>query len=211
MGTRNLTMVIANGETKVAQYGQWDGYPEGQGATALNFLINNDLVEFKHKLNSVKFVNGAKEKEIANWLKSMGCENGWMDGTQADEYKKRYPLLSRDNGADILQMIMDSTEDINWVTDSSEFAGDSLFCEWAYVIDLDKNTFEVYEGFNTKPLTIDDRFFYLSAEADKENEKRKSYGSDSEYYPIKMVKSYNLNDLPLEAEFINDFKQEQNA
>ena len=209
MGTRNLTMVIANGETKVAQYGQWDGYPEGQGAVALNFLINNDLVEFKHKLNSVKFVNGAKEKEIQNWLNSMGCENGWMNGEQADEYKKRYPLLSRDNGADILQMIMDSTEEINWVNDSSEFAGDSLFCEWAYVIDLDKNTFEVYEGFNNKPLTIEDRFYYLTAEADKENQRRKDYGSDSMYYPVKMIKSYNLNDLPLEAEFINHFKNLQ--
>jgi len=28
MGTRHLTMVIQNKEPKVAQYGQWDGYPE---------------------------------------------------------------------------------------------------------------------------------------------------------------------------------------
>jgi hypothetical protein len=38
MGTRNLTRVICDGKTKVAQYGQWDGYPEGQGKTVLNFL-----------------------------------------------------------------------------------------------------------------------------------------------------------------------------
>ena len=40
MGTRNLTIVHKNGEYKVAQYGQWDGYPEGLGATLLNFLKN---------------------------------------------------------------------------------------------------------------------------------------------------------------------------
>lgn len=211
MGTRNLTMVIANGETKVAQYGQWDGYPEGQGAVALNFLINNDLVEFKHKLNSVQFITGSKQKEIDSWLKSIGCENGWMNMDQADQYKKRYPLLSRDNGADILEMIMESDADINWVSDSSEFAGDSLFCEWAYVIDLDKNTFEVYQGFNNTPLTIEDRFYYLTPEADKENQRRKDYGGDSMYYPVKMIKSYNLNDLPLEAEFVNHFKQLEDA
>ena len=38
MGTRNLTAVYIDGEYKVAQYGQWDGYPEGQGMTALTFL-----------------------------------------------------------------------------------------------------------------------------------------------------------------------------
>lgn len=31
MGTRNLTCVVLDGEFKVAQYGQWDGYPEGSG------------------------------------------------------------------------------------------------------------------------------------------------------------------------------------
>lgn len=31
MGTRNLTAVYLDGQYKVAQYGQWDGYPEGRG------------------------------------------------------------------------------------------------------------------------------------------------------------------------------------
>jgi len=32
MGTRHLSMAYnKGGEVKVAQYGQWDGYPEGQG------------------------------------------------------------------------------------------------------------------------------------------------------------------------------------
>ena len=38
MGTRNLTCVIKDGKYRVAQYGQWDGYPEGQGMNILNFL-----------------------------------------------------------------------------------------------------------------------------------------------------------------------------
>src|SRR3546814_20563425 len=38
MGTRNLTCVVVDGAYKVAQYGQWDGYPSGQGATARAFL-----------------------------------------------------------------------------------------------------------------------------------------------------------------------------
>lgn len=38
MGTRNLTIVHSNGEYKVAQYGQWDGYPEGLGVQLLKYL-----------------------------------------------------------------------------------------------------------------------------------------------------------------------------
>jgi hypothetical protein len=46
MGTRHLTMVVSNNETKVAQYGQWDGYPEGQGVTILTFLRSKDSSEY---------------------------------------------------------------------------------------------------------------------------------------------------------------------
>ena len=38
MGTRHLTIVKQNGEVKVAQYGQWDGYPDGVGTDIVNFL-----------------------------------------------------------------------------------------------------------------------------------------------------------------------------
>lgn len=196
MGTRNLTMVISNGETKVAQYGQWDGYPSGNGVIVLEFLSTNNLDDFKKKLSKVKFMNGSKEKEINKWLKSIGCENGWMNMDQSKLYQEKYPYLTRDNGAKILEMIMNGEEDEIWITDSTDFASDSLFCEWAYLVDLDNNVLEVYEGFNKNPLTIEDRFFHLT---DKE----------SEYYPIKLIKKYDLNNLPYESEFLNDFKQEQ--
>lgn len=44
MGTRNLTMVMVDGVYKVAQYGQWDGYPSGQGITVFIFSRNWNIV-----------------------------------------------------------------------------------------------------------------------------------------------------------------------
>lgn len=78
------------------------------------------------------------------------------------------------------------------------FVADSLFCEYAYVIDLDKNTFEVYEGFIKTPLSEEDRFCFLQ-------ERRR----DETYYPVKLVKSYALNSLPSEEEFLNDFEEDE--
>ena len=35
MGTRHLICAISDDEYRIAQYGQWDEYPEGQGAAIL--------------------------------------------------------------------------------------------------------------------------------------------------------------------------------
>ena len=38
MGTRSLVIAIKNKEVKLAQYGQLDGYPEGQGVGLIEAL-----------------------------------------------------------------------------------------------------------------------------------------------------------------------------
>jgi hypothetical protein len=38
MGTRNLIYVYHRGRFVIADYTQWDGYPEGQGERILQFL-----------------------------------------------------------------------------------------------------------------------------------------------------------------------------
>lgn len=194
MGTRNLTMVISEGKTKIAQYGQWDGYPDGQGAKALHFLLSCDFNKFKEKLSLCRFIeNGSrKEKEIENFFEKIGSVNGGLTMEQSKKYHKKYPFLTRDNGATILELIYESDDELKWLYNSTDFAADSLFCEWAYVIDFDKNTFEVYEGFNSTPLTENDRFHHLTGEND--------------YQPIKMVKMYDLYNLPSVPEFINYFQ-----
>ena len=74
-------------------------------------------------------------------------------------------------------------------TDAYAFASDSLFCEWAYVIDYDKNSFEVYKGLNTVSISEEDRFFPL-------------YDGENDYYPVKIIASFPLDDLPDENEFL---------
>lgn len=198
MGTRNLTMVISNGKTKVAQYGQWDGYPEGQGKTILEFLREANLKTFKSKVDKL------------NWLTDEQIDELDKDGKAYENH----PYLSRDCGGQILSAITYGKMTINegmgkrkavkvnvvGLVDSSDFAGDSLFCEWAYVIDLDKETFEVYKGFNTSPVPKGERFTDLPQE--KDNDK---------YYPVRHLKTYSLNKLPSIKSFINIGKEKEEA
>lgn len=196
MGTRNITMVISDGQTKVAQYGQWDGYPEGQGATILEFLSNTNLSDFKNKLKNVRFQNENDIQEKKNFLKSIGSEDGWVTSEQSNLLHEKYPFDNRDIAGKIFSMVMESELDEIVLVDSSDFVNDSLFCEWAYVVDLDKNVLEVYEGFQQSPLTESDRFY---SDGNKKEE----------YYPVKMIKSYSLSELPTEEQFIKDFVKEE--
>ena len=172
MGTRNLTAVFMDGEYRVAQYGQWDGYPSGQGLTILDFLKNTTKLSFKERLKGVRFLTQEDFKDI--------------DRKYGQDWVKIYPHLSRDVGGKILQAIMNGASALK---NSIDFAGDSLFCEYAYVIDLDKNTFEVYEGFNKEPLTESERFY----DAKKD---------DSDYSPVKLIHTFDLDRLPVEKEFL---------
>lgn len=68
MGTRNLTIVKLDGEYKVAQYGQWDGYPGGQGLRCLSFLrLLMDPEKFKAAVRNCRF--GTQEEIHAIWKK----------------------------------------------------------------------------------------------------------------------------------------------
>lgn len=182
MGTRNLTMVYLNGEYKVAQYGQWDGYPEATGCLILKFLTGVKLDYFKKAIEKVKEYTPEELAKIKSTI-AMNILPNW---------EQFHPSLDRDKGCKILSDI--TFNGVQKVKNNVDFAGDSLFCEWAYVIDLDHNTFEIYKGFNKEKLTEKDRFYFLMKDG-------------TEYYPVKLVASYNLDNLPPEDVFLKDFEE----
>lgn len=197
MGTRNLTMVISHGQTKVAQYGPWDGYPTGQGAEVLHFLTTADLETFEKALDKCRFTTKEDKVAMEKYLALLGSRGGFINDTQSEKFDKKYPYLNRDIAAKILEMILNSKDKDILLQDQSNFAEDSLFCEWAYIIDLDNKVLEVYKGFNKSPLEKRDRFYSLS-------EGR----SNTEYYPIKLAKSYSFSELPTVSQMEDDCKDE---
>jgi len=128
MGTRNLTKVINKaGQTVVAQYGQWDGYPAGQGVNALYHLHNLNAIEYN--LNKCHFLS---KSEIENY-------NSILSASEKPIFDL-YPTLSRDIGADVLGYIAYATHELP-LTDNSDFEKDDIMCEAVYTVDFQNRCF----------------------------------------------------------------------
>jgi hypothetical protein len=194
MGTRGLNVVVSGGQVKVANYNQWDSYPSGQGIDALTFLREEMKSDFKQKVDNCSWIS---EEEMKDLWKSVGhvSDDGWVSVEISKKFSEKYPWLHRDCGAQIYGFVQNSENGLK-TRNSLDFAADSLFCEWAYVVDLDKKTFEVYKGFNKTPLTAEDRFFSLQKEGE-------------DYCPVKMVKSYSLDNLPSDEDFIKECEPQE--
>lgn len=190
MGTRSLTAIYFNNELKVAQYKQFDGYPTG----LLNNLVKNlkeyNIDEIKEALSkTVLFKN---EKEFNSFIKNeldttiIGQHPITSRGFE-EIYEKRKNLYSQLSYYDcnILEVLIQVHNIIDKIplVNNISFINDSLFCEWAYVIDFDKNIIEVYTGFNKNPNANTGRFpMVLKAD-------------DDEYHTCRFIKSYDINYL----------------
>jgi hypothetical protein len=142
MGTRNLTLVKYNKQYVVAQYCQWDGYPEGQGVTVLEFV--RDKMKPRKFIAGLKAIVPATDKIVEEAWKSVGATSYWATMDISNAFEKKFPSLHRNTGAKILEMIQNEKGVL--IKTDLEFWNDSLFCEWAYEIDLDAKTLSVYAG-----------------------------------------------------------------
>lgn len=201
MGTRHLCAAVIDGDFKIAQYGQWDGYPSGQGITVLSFASTladpAARAQFEERLRKCSWIS---EDEIQESWVDCGAPVGaqYVDMDIANLHSQRYPHLSRDAGGTIFGLVAAAPDGLK-LEDSRTFAQDSLFCEWAWVLDLDNNLLEAYRGFNTGNPTPAGRFAYL-------NEGGRDAAGGSKYYPVDLIGTWPLDALPSEAEFLAYFK-----
>lgn len=184
MGTRHLIAIYHEGRYALGQYGQWDGYPSGQGVSLLDALRKPGLMgKVKANLSRLYVPTPAQIAVMDAELRASGKSLAQFT-----------PSMSRDTSSDIMEIIagLDGDERLP-VRNGIGFAGNSLFCEWAYVIDFDKRTFEVFKGFNHDPLPEGERF------ADPALTLEKSDG----YYPVRHVVTFSLDDLPGDDTFMS--------
>ncbi len=124
MGTRHLQTVIdKHGNLKLSQYGQWDGYPDGQGIDILNFLRECDMEKYSQEVSKLREITESEAKEVE----------------KIENWPEKYPFLSRDCGADIHSLIQNGQVPYVRMISKEEA---NKWCEGFYCINLKERTFE---------------------------------------------------------------------
>jgi hypothetical protein len=160
----------------------------------LKVLRGADLGVLKERVSALKSLS-TKEVE-ALWKKCGADGSGLVDMTVSDKFGKTYPHLHRNcGGAHLLNMILKGKPKIEAVQLDLEFVEDSLFCEWAYFIDLDEGVMEVYRGF-VKGRPGKGRF------ADLEPSQDKHKPVSERYFPVTLAATFKLSDLPSDKDFL---------
>lgn len=141
MGTRGALGFRKNREYKVT-YNHYDSYPEELGQNILVFIKNHTIEEMNDIFNKIRLVNEdvPPDKETVAWL----IEN--IDECKEDklgrlDYTAEWYSLLRG-----LQGRLDLYAKAGVMIDSQEFLKNNLFCEYAYIIDLDENVLKYYQG-----------------------------------------------------------------
>lgn len=173
MSTRGCIGFRKDGKD-VLQYNHSDSYPDWLGRRMLEYLATHtpdQMAEVVSRLKVVAEDYVPTPEEVEDHCDSFDASV--REGSPLDTYG-----LLRNAQGDLAYY--DDPRHVLW-TDSAGFMGDSLFCEWAYVINLDEGTLEVYAGFNKDPQAPGR---YAASH------------QDGEYWGVALVRAYPLASLP---------------
>ena len=179
MSTRGLYGIRKNGIDKCT-YNHSDSYPSWLGRRVLKFCANNTVDDLKKFFDKIELVDESikpTEEQIKKCVDA-GYYNRTVSTQSVDDW---YCLLRnlQGNFDEYQDLIDNDKEKTIFMTDGISFIKDSLFCEYAYIINLDDEVLEFYKGFQ------------------KEAQKGNRYGETEEdgYYPCKLVFTISLDKI----------------
>jgi hypothetical protein len=197
MGTRGSWGFRLDGADKLT-YNHFDSYPSALGAS----LVNQLTAMLATNAGGVEWL-----KERVRTLKLVP-----QDGKPTYIEKQEYAAFT-DKGVSLkgedwysvlreLQGQLRLTLEVGVMCDGDGFMQDSLFCEYAYVINLDDGLFEFYRGF--QKAKGEGRYAALGKLPDEVLTRGDgtTWTRAVSYWPVSLVKTWPLSALPTEADFL---------
>jgi hypothetical protein len=196
MGTRGAFGVTIDGVDKIG-YNQYDSYLSVGGMNTLRFL--RETLQSPHRgegwlrdkaarLRLVSEGRGKPTKADIQALKPF-TDLGVSTGKTDDWY-----CLTRHTHGSLEGILV-----CGYILDSLSFLSDSLFCEYAYVINCDTRKLEVYRGYQRKPHRRG-RFAEMVEQAE---------GGRDQYYPVALVTALSFDKLPSNLNVVQTILERQ--
>lgn len=189
MGTRGAVGVHVDGADKMA-YNHSDSYPEYLGVSVLSaaraLAKDENAAQMARDLRLVDEDTPVTAEDIEKYGHKMNL--GVSNQSPTDWY-----CLLREAQGDLRACL-----DMGVMLDAGDFILDSLFCEWAYIINFDTRKLEVYEGFKSAPH---DKGRFANKKPAPTGQKR-----SAEYYPCALIAEFDLDALPTKAKFLKAVK-----
>ncbi|KFY77831.1 hypothetical protein V499_02862 [Pseudogymnoascus sp. VKM F-103] len=188
MGTRHLICVFYLGRFVIAQYGQFDGYPEVQGLAVITFLLApGNIARLKAGLTHTYTPTAEEVEEMTRSIARQGEEYHAAlvrgEVSVMSRMKPTCPSMWRETSAGMLEVVAGATAGATVpIYQELGFIHDGLFCEWAYVVDLDAEVLEVYSGVEKEREGSSQRFKDVD-------------GAEKGWVPA-LVKSFAFGELP---------------
>ena len=179
MGTRGLYGFRKNGIDKTT-YNHYDSYPDWLGHEVVHFCKETSIEEMNEIFDRIVLVDESDKPTRKQITECIDYYNGSVGTRSVTDW---YCLLRKSQGN--LKVYQ---QGLKYMIDNHRFIEDSLFCEYAYIINLDTNCLEFYLGFQKEPCANN----------------RYGVEEDSGYYPCKMVAYYSLDTEKTEQEIVDD-------
>jgi len=180
MSTRGAYGFYRGGKEKVT-YNHFDSYPTGLGKDVIVFIGDTSNEELNDISDKIKLVNGNKEATLKQIEECKEFSDTHVSTGKLTEW---YCLLRNAQGE-----LGAFKKGLKYMVDGKSFLNDSLYCEWAYIINLDTSVLEIYKGFN-KNKNAKGRY---ARNWDKTNEKEKE--NSDVYYGVELLKEIPLDEI----------------
>lgn len=171
MGTRGCYGFRKNGADKLT-YNHFDSYPDGLGTNMVKFCKETSIDEMHEIFDRLILVSRDVPPTKEQIVECIGYYDGRVSERKPEDW---YCLLREAQGEPTTYK-----RGLRYMIDDNDFIKDSLFCEYAYIINLDTNCLEFWLGFQ-HDFDIDNR-----------------YGTEpmhGKYYPCKMMSEYPLESM----------------
>lgn len=189
MGTRGAIGWRKDGVEKIA-YNHFDSYPEELGVDMLKYACR-PVEALTADFNDTEMIDDEvppTDEQIERCHEHESVNLDVSEGKDTDWY-----CLLRD-----VQGKLQETAEVGFMIDYSAFLEDSLFCEWAYIVNLDTKKLEVYRGFQ-KGKPGEGRYAELICAYSQE-----TYKEGEKYYGVGLLKEYDLAALPEATEMVKE-------